>query len=101
MPALHVAEALSGRTQGRRISVNGVPFFEVKNGERILVCSALGHLYCGCSERKWFEIPISRLGLLVEAEAFGRTRAAETGKVDPVHHTSFEGSGPFCKCVRL
>ena len=43
--ALHVAEALSGRNQGKRISVNGVPFFEVNNGERILVCSALGHLY--------------------------------------------------------
>ncbi len=43
--ALHVAEALSGRDQGKRISVNGVPFFEVNNGERILVCSALGHLY--------------------------------------------------------
>ena len=44
--ALHVAEALSGgKNQPKRISVNGVPFFEVKNGERILICSALGHLY--------------------------------------------------------
>ena len=43
--ALHVAEALSGKNQAKRISVNGVPFFEVKNGERVLVCSALGHLY--------------------------------------------------------
>ena len=43
--ALHVAEALGGKSQAKRISVNGVPFFEVKNGERILVCSALGHLY--------------------------------------------------------
>ena len=43
--ALHVAEALGGRNQAKRISVKGVPFFEVTNGERILVCSALGHLY--------------------------------------------------------
>ena len=43
--ALHVAEALSGKNQAKRISVNGVPFYEVKNGERVLVCSALGHLY--------------------------------------------------------
>ena len=43
--ALHVAEALSGKNQPKRISVNSVPFFEVNNGERILVCSALGHLY--------------------------------------------------------
>ena len=43
--ALHVAEALGGRNQAKRISVNGVPFFEVENEDRILVCSALGHLY--------------------------------------------------------
>ena len=43
--ALHVAEALSGESPPKRINVDGVPFFDVKNGERILVCSALGHLY--------------------------------------------------------
>jgi len=43
--ALHVAEALSAKNQAKRISVNGVPFFEVKNEGRILICSALGHLY--------------------------------------------------------
>ncbi|HYB66819.1 MAG TPA: toprim domain-containing protein, partial [Candidatus Acidoferrales bacterium] len=43
--AHHVAEALSDKSPPKRINVNGVPFFEVKNGERILVCSALGHLY--------------------------------------------------------
>ncbi len=44
--ALHVAEALTGDHEPRRVSVGGVPFFEVqKNDGRILVCSALGHLY--------------------------------------------------------
>ena len=44
--ALHVAEALSENESPKRIIVDGVPFFEVHtNGRRILVCSALGHLY--------------------------------------------------------
>ncbi|MGA2971303.1 MAG: DNA topoisomerase I [Candidatus Bathyarchaeia archaeon] len=44
--ALHVAEALSSEQGPKKISVGGVPFFEVqKDGGRILVCSALGHLY--------------------------------------------------------
>jgi DNA topoisomerase-1 len=44
--ALHVAEALSGKHKPKRATVRGVPFFEVIDGkERILVCSALGHLY--------------------------------------------------------
>jgi len=44
--ALHVAEALSPERKPRKVNVGGVPFFEVKSKEeRILVCSALGHLY--------------------------------------------------------
>jgi DNA topoisomerase-1 len=43
--ALHVAEALS-KGRPKKLSVEGVPFFEIcENAERILVCSALGHLY--------------------------------------------------------
>ena len=44
--ALHVAEALGSKQKLRKVSVGGVPFFEVqKEEDRILVCSALGHLY--------------------------------------------------------
>jgi DNA topoisomerase-1 len=44
--ALHVAEALSVERKPKKISADGVPFFEVNQGlDRILVCSALGHLY--------------------------------------------------------
>jgi DNA topoisomerase-1 len=44
--ALHVAEALSVRGRPRKINVDGISFFEVERSEeRILVCSALGHLY--------------------------------------------------------
>ena len=44
--ALHVAEALSDNGRPESFNVDGVPFFAVsKCGERILVCSALGHLY--------------------------------------------------------
>lgn len=44
--ALHVAEALSTKRKPKKINVGGVPFFEVQDAEeRILVCSALGHLY--------------------------------------------------------
>jgi len=44
--ALHVAEALATDQTPHRVSVDGVPFFEVqRDGGRILVCSALGHLY--------------------------------------------------------
>jgi DNA topoisomerase-1 len=44
--ALHLAEALSRSEAPRRINVDGVPFFEVRtDAQRIVVCSALGHLY--------------------------------------------------------
>lgn len=44
--ALHVAEALTAKGKPKKVSVDGVPFYEVqKDEERILVCSALGHLY--------------------------------------------------------
>ena len=44
--ALHVAEALSGKAKPKKMSVGDVPFFEVRVGkQRVLVCSALGHLY--------------------------------------------------------
>lgn len=44
--ALHVAEALGTKGELKKRSHGGVPFFEVQgNEERILVCSALGHLY--------------------------------------------------------
>ena len=44
--ALHVAEALAHDQSPKKINVGGVPFFEVQEaGDRILVCSALGHLY--------------------------------------------------------
>jgi DNA topoisomerase-1 len=44
--ALHVAEALSTSHKPKKMTVNNVPFFEVRSeNERILVCSALGHLY--------------------------------------------------------
>jgi DNA topoisomerase I len=44
--ALHVAEALSENESPKKINVDGVPFFETLfDGQRILVCSALGHLY--------------------------------------------------------
>ena len=49
--ALHVAEALSRKKKPTKLSVEGVPFFEViNNEERILVCSALGHLYAVAAE---------------------------------------------------
>lgn len=44
--ALHVAEALAYGQTPLRVIVDGVPFLEVRgDGGRILVCSALGHLY--------------------------------------------------------
>jgi DNA topoisomerase-1 len=44
--ALHVANALGTKSQVKKLSHGGVPFFEVQTRqERILVCSALGHLY--------------------------------------------------------
>jgi DNA topoisomerase-1 len=45
--ALHVAEALSTNEPFKAIRIEGVPFFEVQAAteHRILVCSALGHLY--------------------------------------------------------
>jgi DNA topoisomerase-1 len=51
--ALHVAEALGAKRNPRRLIVQGVPFFEVYDNEaRILVCSALGHLYAVAGETK-------------------------------------------------
>ena len=44
--ALHVAEALGTAQEPTRVSIRGVPFFEIQNDAgRVLVCSALGHLY--------------------------------------------------------
>lgn len=44
--ALHVAEALDKKGKPEKLNVNGVPFFQVHDGDStILVCSALGHLY--------------------------------------------------------
>jgi len=44
--ALCVADALSGKSKPRKISIGGVPMFEIAdNTQRIVVCSALGHLY--------------------------------------------------------
>jgi len=41
-----VAEALGEKAEPRKISVGGVPFYEVSLGDdKVLVCSALGHLY--------------------------------------------------------
>lgn len=51
--ALHVAEALSVEGKPKKVNVDGVPFYEVeKNDERILVCSALGHLYAVATKGK-------------------------------------------------
>ena len=50
--ALHVAEALGEKRTPKKISVGGVPFFEVEKGDdRIVVCSALGHLYAVASKQ--------------------------------------------------
>ena len=44
--ALHVAEALHPRGEPKKFSLKGVPMFEAERAsERIVVCSALGHLY--------------------------------------------------------
>jgi DNA topoisomerase-1 len=44
--ALHVAEALSVKHPPNRVNRGGVAIYEVQDGaDRILVCSALGHLY--------------------------------------------------------
>ena len=51
--ALHVAEALCEEGSPKRLTVQGVPFFEIHhNNERILVCSALGHLYAVAAQAK-------------------------------------------------
>ena len=51
--ALHVAEALGGKRKPKKVSVGGVPFFEVSDAEeKILVCSALGHLYAVAAKSK-------------------------------------------------
>jgi len=58
--ALHVAEALSGKSNLKKMNMQGVPFFEVfENGERILVCSALGHLYAvGTDSKERSQYPV-------------------------------------------
>ncbi len=44
--AEHVSSALHPKGKPAKLNVNGVPFFEIKlDDRRILVCSALGHLY--------------------------------------------------------
>jgi DNA topoisomerase-1 len=44
--ALHVAEALSTKTQPREVRYGRISFYEIQNDkERILVCPASGHLY--------------------------------------------------------
>jgi DNA topoisomerase-1 len=44
--ALHVAEALATSREPERVTIGGVPFFEIQNeAGQVLVCSALGHLY--------------------------------------------------------
>jgi DNA topoisomerase-1 len=51
--ALHVAEALAVSRKPRKVSVAGVPFFEVhREQDRILICSALGHLYAVAAKGK-------------------------------------------------
>ncbi|HUO42615.1 MAG TPA: DNA topoisomerase I [Methylomirabilota bacterium] len=51
--AVHIAEALSGGSRPKKLNVQGVPFFEVFGRDgRILVCSALGHLYAVGAETK-------------------------------------------------
>ena len=58
--ALHVADALSGKSTPKRMNVHGVPVFEIfDNGERILVCSALGHLYAvGADSKERSQYPV-------------------------------------------
>jgi DNA topoisomerase-1 len=44
--ALHVAEALDSKGEPKKFSFKGVPMYEAERAsERLLVCSALGHLY--------------------------------------------------------
>ena len=44
--ALHIAEALSENGEVKKFVKYETPYFEVKNGfERLIVCSAIGHLY--------------------------------------------------------
>ncbi len=50
--ALHVAEALDSKGRPKKVNVDGVPFYEFQKGQdRILVCSALGHLYAVAASR--------------------------------------------------
>jgi DNA topoisomerase-1 len=44
--ALHVAEALHTKGEPKKFSFKGVPMYEAERAsERLLICSALGHLY--------------------------------------------------------
>jgi len=59
--ALHVAEALQYEGEPRKFTFKGVPVYEVKGtAERVLVCSALGHLYkvveSGISQRRRYPV---------------------------------------------
>lgn len=59
--ALHVAEALGTKGEPKKRGHGGVPFFEVQgDGGRILVCSALGHLYAvtADSDEKRSQYPV-------------------------------------------
>ena len=57
--ALHVAEALATNEAPKRINVDGVPFFELRlNSQRILVCSAIGHLYVVAAKESGRQYPV-------------------------------------------
>jgi len=59
--ALHVAEALSESGEATKRHKHGAPYYQIDtNGERIIVCSAIGHLYQvdakGSSERRNYPV---------------------------------------------
>jgi DNA topoisomerase-1 len=57
--ALHVAEALDTKGELRKRSHGGVLFFEVQaDKERILVCSAMGHLYAVATDENRSRYPV-------------------------------------------
>ncbi|WP_455285444.1 toprim domain-containing protein, partial [[Eubacterium] cellulosolvens] len=59
--ALRLAEALHPTGEPRRFTYNRVPVYEVeRSSERVLICSALGHLYkvgeVGVSQRRRYPV---------------------------------------------
>jgi len=59
--ALHVAEALSESGEATKRQKHGAPYYQIDTkGERIIVCSAIGHLYQvdakGSSERRNYPV---------------------------------------------